>query len=69
MCSGSTCAALTCAPGRRPAHDFPGGRRQDHQYSSGAGKRGIARYAAYCASKFAIIGFTQAWPRKWPRTG
>lgn len=28
--------------------------------SSGAGKRGIARYAAYCASKFAIIGFTQA---------
>ena len=28
--------------------------------SSGAGKRGIARYAAYCASKFAIIGWTQA---------
>ena len=28
--------------------------------SSGAGKKGIARYAAYCASKFAIIGFTQA---------
>ena len=28
--------------------------------SSGAGKRGIARYAAYCASKFALIGFTQA---------
>ena len=28
--------------------------------SSGAGKRGIARYAAYCASKFAVIGFTQA---------
>ncbi len=28
--------------------------------SSGAGKRGIARYAAYCASKFAIVGFTQA---------
>ena len=28
--------------------------------SSGAGKRGIARYAAYGASKFAVIGFTQA---------
>jgi len=28
--------------------------------SSGAGKRGIARYAAYCASKFAVIGWTQA---------
>jgi len=28
--------------------------------SSGAGKRGIARYAVYCASKFAIVGFTQA---------
>jgi NAD(P)-dependent dehydrogenase (short-subunit alcohol dehydrogenase family) len=28
--------------------------------SSTAGKRGIARYAAYCASKFAVRGFTQA---------
>ena len=28
--------------------------------SSGAGKRGIARYGAYCASKFAVIGFTQS---------
>jgi NAD(P)-dependent dehydrogenase (short-subunit alcohol dehydrogenase family) len=28
--------------------------------SSGAGKQGIARYAAYCSSKFALIGFTQA---------
>ena len=28
--------------------------------SSGAGKKGIARYAAYCASIFAIVGFTQA---------
>ena len=28
--------------------------------ASAAGKRGIARYAAYCASKFAIVGFTQA---------
>ena len=28
--------------------------------SSGAGKKGIARYAAYCASKFALIGFTQS---------
>jgi len=28
--------------------------------SSLSGRRGKARYAAYCASKFAIIGFTQA---------
>lgn len=28
--------------------------------SSTAGKRGIARYAAYCASKFAVVGFTQS---------
>ena len=28
--------------------------------SSNAGKRGRARFAAYCASKFALIGFTQA---------
>lgn len=28
--------------------------------SSVAGKRGMARFAAYCASKFAVIGFTQS---------
>ena len=28
--------------------------------SSIAGKKGVARYAAYCASKFAVIGFTQS---------
>ena len=28
--------------------------------SSMAGKHGVARYAAYCASKFAVRGFTQA---------
>jgi meso-butanediol dehydrogenase/(S,S)-butanediol dehydrogenase/diacetyl reductase len=28
--------------------------------SSTAGKVGTARFAAYCASKFAVIGFTQA---------
>lgn len=28
--------------------------------SSVAGKQGMARYAAYCASKFAVRGFTQA---------
>ena len=28
--------------------------------SSGAGKRGRARFAAYCASKFALVGFTQS---------
>lgn len=28
--------------------------------ASTAGKRGVPRYAAYCASKFAVLGFTQA---------
>jgi NAD(P)-dependent dehydrogenase (short-subunit alcohol dehydrogenase family) len=28
--------------------------------SSTSGKQGSARYAAYCASKFAVIGFTQS---------
>ena len=28
--------------------------------SSGAGKKGRARFAAYCASKFALVGFTQS---------
>ena len=28
--------------------------------SSTAGKRGVARYGAYCTSKFAVIGFTQS---------
>jgi len=28
--------------------------------SSQAGKHGVPRYAAYCASKFAVVGFTQA---------
>ena len=28
--------------------------------SSAAGKRGSARFAAYCTSKFAVIGFTQS---------
>ena len=32
--------------------------------SSTAGKQGVARYAAYCASKFAVRGFTQALARE-----
>ena len=28
--------------------------------SSLAGKRGVARYAAYCSSKFAVIGLTES---------
>ena len=28
--------------------------------ASTAGKRGVPRYAAYCASKFAVLGFTQS---------
>ena len=32
--------------------------------SSTAGRQGVARYAAYCASKFAVRGFTQALARE-----
>ena len=32
--------------------------------SSGAGKHGYAKMAAYCASKFAVIGFTEALARE-----
>ncbi len=32
--------------------------------SSMAGKQGVARYAAYCASKFAVRGFTQSVARE-----
>ena len=32
--------------------------------SSMAGKQGVARYAAYCASKFAVRGFTQSLARE-----
>ena len=32
--------------------------------SSMAGKHGVARYAAYCASKFAVRGFTQSLARE-----
>ncbi len=37
-----------------------GGRGKIINMSSTAGRRGVARFAAYCASKFAVIGFTQA---------
>ena len=50
LCSRAVARHMTSRPG--------GGKIIN--ISSGAGKRGIARYAAYCASKFAIVGFTQA---------
>ena len=60
-CCASMCAALTWFPGAVAAHMVDrGGGGKIINISSGAGKRGIARYAAYCASKFAVIGFTQA---------
>jgi 3-oxoacyl-[acyl-carrier protein] reductase/meso-butanediol dehydrogenase/(S,S)-butanediol dehydrogenase/diacetyl reductase len=37
-----------------------GGPGQIVNISSDAGKRGIAGQAAYCSSKFAVIGFTQS---------
>jgi len=37
-----------------------GGRGKIINMSSTSGRRGVARFAAYCASKFAVIGFTQS---------
>ena len=37
--------------------------------SSVSGKKGSARYAAYCSSKFAVIGFTQALAQELARHG
>jgi NAD(P)-dependent dehydrogenase (short-subunit alcohol dehydrogenase family) len=36
--------------------------------ASWAGKTGNAFFAGYGASKFAVIGLTQAWPARWRRT-
>lgn len=35
-------------------------------FASGAGLRGIANLAAYCASKHAVVGLTRAWAKDWP---
>ena len=37
--------------------------------ASVAGKRGVARYAAYAASKFALVGFTQSLAAEVGRSG
>lgn len=50
---------LCCRAAARHMIDRDGGGRIVI-ISSTAGKRGVARYAAYCASKFALVGFTQS---------
>ena len=46
------------AAAQRMIHQGQGGRIIN--ISSTAGKQGMPKYAAYCASKFAVIGFTQS---------
>jgi meso-butanediol dehydrogenase/(S,S)-butanediol dehydrogenase/diacetyl reductase len=53
LCSRAVARAMLAGP--RPPR---GGRIIN--IASTAGKTGVPRYAAYCASKFAVIGFTQA---------
>lgn len=53
LCSRAVARAMLA--GSRPAR---GGRIIN--IASTAGKNGSARYAAYCASKFAVVGFTQS---------
>lgn len=50
---------LCCRAAARHMIDRDGGGRIII-ISSTAGKRGVARFAAYCASKFALVGFTQS---------
>ena len=51
---------VSLQPGRRRAMVARGIRGRIINMSSNCGKVGYARLAAYCASKFGVIGFTQA---------
>ncbi|MSU52984.1 MAG: SDR family NAD(P)-dependent oxidoreductase [Opitutaceae bacterium] len=53
LCSRAAARAMLAGP-----HSPRGGRIIN--IASTAGKNGSARYAAYCASKFAVVGFTQS---------
>jgi NAD(P)-dependent dehydrogenase (short-subunit alcohol dehydrogenase family) len=53
LCSQAAARAMLAGP-----HSSRGGRIIN--IASTAGKNGSARYAAYCASKFAVVGFTQS---------
>ena len=53
LCSQAAARAMLANP-----HSARGGRIIN--IASTAGKNGSARYAAYCASKFAVVGFTQS---------
>lgn len=53
LCSRAVARAMLASPG-----SCRGGRIIN--IASTAGKKGSARYAAYCASKFAVVGFTQS---------
>lgn len=53
LCSRAAARAILAGP-----HSPRGGRIIN--IASTAGKNGSARYAAYCASKFAVVGFTQS---------
>ena len=53
LCSRAAARAMLAGP-----HSPRGGRIIN--LASTAGKNGSARYAAYCASKFAVVGFTQS---------
>jgi len=53
LCSQAAARAMLVDP-----HSARGGRIIN--IASTAGKNGSARYSAYCASKFAVVGFTQS---------
>jgi NAD(P)-dependent dehydrogenase (short-subunit alcohol dehydrogenase family) len=53
-------------PGILPEFTRTPGAGRIVNFASGAGIRGIAHIAAYCASKHAVVGLTRAWAKDWP---
>jgi NAD(P)-dependent dehydrogenase (short-subunit alcohol dehydrogenase family) len=53
-------------PGLLPEYHRTPGAGRVVNFASGAGIRGIANIAAYCASKHAVVGLTRAWAKDWP---
>jgi NAD(P)-dependent dehydrogenase (short-subunit alcohol dehydrogenase family) len=56
----------TSIPGLLPEFTRTPGAGRIVNFASGAGIRGIANIAGYCASKHAVVGLTRAWAKDWP---
>lgn len=54
------------SPALLPEFERTPGSGRIVNFASGAGLRGIANLAAYCASKHAVVGLTRSWAKDWP---